>query len=252
MDATAKKLWIHRGKLFFVSLFAMFTTFLTACDERERAEIRAELEAAATQAVENQVDAIVDDVRSSVEETSRSWWNVLFGNFFTNRNNNNVDIITIPANGGVYFASAFNTIYIPKTVANEIFLAVNTGNEYYPLVEFGVLIAAEYIANKYKLAPGWGILIGGLIALDTSFDIRRMNSFVDALENVEENGFVVIMIMTDALTGGHPHPDWYVLVLNDNEFETTARGLFKPLDNIDDNEWLELLSRMGVTRNVNR
>ncbi|MCL2399359.1 MAG: hypothetical protein FWC91_06415 [Defluviitaleaceae bacterium] len=68
MNATAKKLWVHRGKLFFISLFAMFTAFLTACNERERAEIRAELEAAARQAVEDVISDVADNVINEVED----------------------------------------------------------------------------------------------------------------------------------------------------------------------------------------
>jgi len=114
MAVTAKKLWVHRGKLFFVYLFAMFTTFLTACDERERAEIRAGLEAelrdatrelsnAARQSAEDQIADITDSARGRVDDMVDNAQNALEealqGTLRSLRPDGHVEI---PVNGGFW------------------------------------------------------------------------------------------------------------------------------------------------------
>jgi len=247
----------------------MFVISLSSCDERTRNEIIDELEyefgihipeMPNMPDVSDMVDSVRDTTGSLIQTTidvisgddaqPRRWWENVT-NFF-GRDRTDVEQITIPDTGGVYFTRAFDTIYIPRTVAEDIFRAVNTRSIYEPIVQAGLVHGAERILEGLGIAKGWGFIFTAIIVADDVFNRIRINSFVEAIENVEENGFITIMIMTDALTGGHPRPEWYVNWFNSNTFESSRRGTFTPLEDLTDNEWLELLSRMGITRNVSR
>ena len=67
MNATARNLWVYRGKLFLATFMAVLVTLLTSCTDEEWAELEAEFRTAARTYAEEQVHNIVDDMRDGVQ-----------------------------------------------------------------------------------------------------------------------------------------------------------------------------------------
>ena len=149
--------------------------------------------------------------------------------------------IVIPAEGGVLFSRNFYTLYIPSDRVLEIYRDVSLRGEFEPLIRWGITTyTTSTVLNKLQYSGWWGVAFGLLLAIGESSDNRRMNDFDEAISLSNENGFVVIMVTTQAFGA----PDWSVGHTNYNKLIPTSGMVFKSLYSISDDEWLGILSRI--------
>jgi len=109
MNATAKALWLHRGKLFLVSFFAMFATLLTSCNEAEHAEIHNNTQrATVANTIAREIVSVSNEsqLRAAVTQAGDTPTTVTLTSDIVLQSN-----FVIPANADIVLTSAGNTMF---------------------------------------------------------------------------------------------------------------------------------------------
>ena len=218
MNATARNLWIYRGKFFVVSFFAMFVMLLTGCTQEDRAKLLDELECEFGIQLPDMpnlserpslpdlpdVSSIVDDARDA---TGNALQNALDW-FRSRRDNENVgvyimappDSIIMPVEGGGFIYSEnlgtkqVDTIYlfIPHQTASFFYTGatleewIRNEVEYFVYGKLILQPVLQTVATSLDAKfPGAGQLL--IKSYKLNGQMSTIQSFINTLADIQND-----------------------------------------------------------------